>query len=193
MSEGRIGIDVDGVLANTVPSVLDRVERKYGPHDARKEDVTEWGFSLNAGGEEVPLGPEIVEGHRSEEHLLSIEPKSGAREGLEGLRGEGHEVVIVTNRPSAEDTVRWTKEWLDDNGFVYDSFHSTAETTKTSVDVDVLLDDHDRNVVRFLRDGRPAVLFDQPWNTVPDTDRVDGRLEVVSDWGQAVRTLDSLV
>ena len=193
MAEGRLGIDVDGVLADTVPSVLERMEEKYGPHEDTKADVTEWGHSVEIGGEDVPLGPEIVEGHSVEGHLKSIEPKRGAKDGLKALREMGYEVVIVTNRPSSEDTVEWTKGWLRKNGLPYDDFHSTADTTKTAVGVDVLIDDHDRNVVEFLEDGRPAVLFDQPWNSVPDVDGAKDRMEVVGDWEKAVEALDGLV
>ena len=192
MVEGRLGIDVDGVLADTVPSVLERMEEKYGPHDDTKSDVTEWGHKVEVDGEPVLLGPEIVEGHRVKDHVMSIQPKEGARDGLDTLRGMGYEIVIVTNRPSDEDTVRWTKSWLEENSLPYDRFHSTAETKKTAVDVDVLIDDHDRNVAEFLRDGRPAVLFDQPWNSVPDVDGVSGDMEVVDDWEKAVRALRRL-
>jgi 5'(3')-deoxyribonucleotidase len=193
MAEGRLGIDVDGVLANTVPSVLERLEDEYGHHGDTKEDVTEWGHTVEVDGKSIPLGSEIVEGHMVEEHLRSINPKQGAKESVETLRGEGYEVVIVTNRPSDRDTVRWTKSWLEENGLGYDRFHSTAETTKTAVDVDVLIDDHDRNVVEFLEDGRPAVLFDQPWNTVPDVDGAGDRMEVVTGWEEAVETVQRLV
>ncbi len=193
MPEGKLGIDVDGVLADTVPSVLERMEEKYGPHDDTKEDVTEWGHSVNVDGKDILLGPEIVEGHEVERHLKSIEPKRGAKDGLRTLRERGYEVIIVTNRPSNDDTVEWTKGWLDENGLPYDEFHSTADTTKTAVGVDVLIDDHDRNVVEFLEDGRPAVLFDQPWNTVPDVDGARDRMEVVGDWEEAVEALRRLV
>jgi len=190
----RIGIDVDGVLARTVPSVLDRMREKYGSHDARKEDITQWNSSVEIDGEEIYIGPEIVEGHGVKEHVRSIKPKQGAREGLEGLRRMGYELVIVTNRPSDEETVRWSRAWLKDNSLPYDEFHSTAETSKTSVDVDVLIDDHDRNVLEFLEDGRPAVLFDQPWNNTPiEANGADERLRVVSDWTEATEALDSLV
>lgn len=193
MPEAKLGIDVDGVLANTVPSVLERMETKYGPHDDTKEDVTEWGHSVCIDGKDILLGPEIVEGHGVERHLKSIEPKRGAKDGLRTLRERGYEVVIVTNRPSSQDTVEWTKGWLRKNGLPYDDFHSTADTTKTAVGVDVLIDDHDRNVVEFLEDGRPAVLFDQPWNSVPDVDGAKDRMEVVGDWEKAVEALDGLV
>jgi 5'(3')-deoxyribonucleotidase len=193
MAEGKLGIDVDGVLANTVPSVLERMEEKYGPHEDTKADVTEWGHTVEVDGEDILLGPEIVEGHRVKDHLKSIQPKDGAKEGLETLRGMGYEIVIVTNRPSSEDTVEWTKSWLEENRLAYDRFHSTADTTKTAVDVDVLIDDHDRNVAEFLEDGRPAVLFDQPWNTVPEVDGGGGSMEVVDDWEKAVKALQKLV
>jgi len=193
-AEPRLGIDVDGVLAKTVPSVLDRMGEKYGQHDARKKDITEWNSTVEIGGEEVYVGSEIVKGHRVKNHLKSIEPKGGAREGLKELRHRGHELVIVTNRPSNEDTVRWSKEWLDENSLPYDEFHSTADTGKTSVDIDVLIDDHDHNVLEFLRDGRPAVLFDQPWNGVPEElDGARSRFETVSDWEEAIDALDSFL
>ena len=112
MSDARLGIDMDGVLANTVPSVLERIEREYGPHGATKEDVTKWGYSVEAGGKHIHLGTEILEGHKRKDDLMSIEPKRGAKDGLRSLRDMGYELVVVTDRPSNEDTVGWSKRWL---------------------------------------------------------------------------------
>lgn len=192
MADARLGIDMDGVLANTVPSVLERIEREYGPHGATKEDVTEWSHSVEAGGKEIHLGTEILEGHKRKDDLMSIEPKRGAKDGLRALRDMGYELVVVTDRPSNEDTVGWSKGWLRKNGLPYDKFHSTAETRKTSVGVDVLVDDHHTNVADFLEDGRPAVLFDQPWNTVPDVDGPTERMRTTTDWEETVEALDEL-
>ncbi|MBN2445387.1 MAG: hypothetical protein JXO22_01580 [Phycisphaerae bacterium] len=48
-------------------------------------------------------------------------PLEGAREALQALHDAGHSVIIYTARGWAE--YRYTKQWLDDNGFVYDGLH----------------------------------------------------------------------
>lgn len=49
------------------------------------------------------------------------QPLGGAREALQKLHDAGHTLIIYTARGWAE--YRYTKEWLDKNGFVYDGLH----------------------------------------------------------------------
>jgi trehalose-6-phosphatase len=49
------------------------------------------------------------------------QPLPGAREALQQLRDAGHTIVVYTARGWAE--YRYTKQWLDDNGFAYDGLH----------------------------------------------------------------------
>lgn len=48
-------------------------------------------------------------------------PLPGAVEAIRQLRAAGHTVVVYTARGWAE--YRYTKQWLDDNGFEYDGLH----------------------------------------------------------------------
>jgi histidinol phosphatase-like enzyme len=47
------------------------------------------------------------------------EPIDGAREALQALKDAGHTIVVYTARGWAE--YRYTKQWLDDHGMVYDA------------------------------------------------------------------------
>ena len=48
-------------------------------------------------------------------------PLAGARAALQRIHDAGHTIIIYTARGWAE--YLYTKEWLDQNGFVYDGLH----------------------------------------------------------------------
>ena len=49
------------------------------------------------------------------------QPLPGAKEALDKLRAAGHTIVVYTARGWAE--FRYTKQWLEDNGFAFDGLH----------------------------------------------------------------------
>jgi hypothetical protein len=48
-------------------------------------------------------------------------PLPGARDALQKMRDAGHTIIIYTARGWAE--YRYTKQWLEDNGFPFDGLH----------------------------------------------------------------------
>lgn len=154
-----IAVDVDGVLAEQVIPVLQRIKEKYGIN-LSKEQITEWEFPI--GNTDIKTEIELAE--REEDFVKSMLPLVGCSEALSEL-ARTFQVVVATSRDPMTDS--WTKEWLNANGITYHRFINTHSEGKSLPGVQILIDDYEKNIKEFVTSGsdsRQAVLFSQPWN-----------------------------
>lgn len=107
-----------------------------------------------------------------------LPPVDGTLEGLNALRDAGHSIHIMTHRQGGEmQTVRWIQEF----DVPYDTLHIGRD--KTRVNVDVLVDDWERNWQEVTALGGRCLVWDQPWNAhLSDAERV-------FSWGDVVEAL----
>lgn len=155
----RISVDVDGVLAEQVVPILDRIRVKYGV-TMRKEEIRSWNEPIPAANSNIEV--EIEEALRNPAFILAMPVIEGAMDGLAALRAQGHEVVVVTNR--VKDVDGTTQEWLVRQRACYHRYVNVSSQGKAAVTADLLVDDRPENVVEFVRSKRRAILFVQPWN-----------------------------
>ncbi len=158
----RLGIDLDGVVADFNLGWTDRYNAEFGT-DLHPDDVVEW---------DAPTGLTHFDGMsefwnwaRSAGHGKSIfrilEPYPGAVEALHDLAGR-HQIVIVTTKPAF--AVSDTHEWLAEHDIPHAEIHIVED--KATVACDVYLDDADHNL-ESLRRGRPNAMvcrYVRPWN-----------------------------
>ena len=171
----RVGVDLDGVCYDfdadcrawiigngilpaeaLVPTVRWHMYRDWGMTDAEFvamcDDATDAGFMFCQG-----------------------EPMAGAMRGLRQLKDDGHTIHLVTARHfgspgSSESNTAW---WLDQWDVPYDSL--TMSGDKTAVEVDVFIDDRDRNYDEIeAKWPGVAVLMDRAYNRHHDGRRVYG-------------------
>ena len=141
MKKLRILIDVDGIVANTLPYWLKQIaiESKY-KHVAQVEDIKEWDLS-----KAEPLkGFDIKRlfGMLNDtDFMLEVPVVFGAKEGIAQLLADGHDVCFVTARTgetSMGETLRWFRRHFPQVNtekqlaFMYDKQHMLG---------DVLIDD----------------------------------------------------
>jgi 5'(3')-deoxyribonucleotidase len=149
----RIGIDLDGVSADFIPSYAKACAVKIDP-----EQLTHW----TALEEIVPFGHGVWEWleHNDPKIFHDLTPIPGAIEGIKELRSNGHTIVIITARP------KWAKGsaeyWLNTNNIPYDEIHETHD--KTSVSCDIYIDDADHNLKELSHIGH-TIRMVQPWNS----------------------------
>lgn len=185
----RIGVDIDGVLADHVRGVLPRIEAKYGLR-LHYEDLCAWRYPL--GESDVLL--EILEAMEDPEWVSALPTYEGVAQGLAGLRRLGR-VSIVTARPEA--AVEATLAWLEGNRLTFDDFVRCENPDKSAQAIDVLVDDYLLNVHEFLLRGDGlGVLLDRPWNR-EGQDGLAGslsaaRLRVVNGVAEAVPLLEAV-
>ena len=159
-----LGIDVDGVLGEQVPAVLEYLRRKKGiGKNLTKLQITDWNFAFD----NTDIAKEIEEALLDTTFVTEMGVVQGSTEAMSDLFRKFH-VVIATSRPidSEEATVRWLRR-----NFAFHEFANTRETGKDSLGLEILVDDNLDNVKKFAFSGGVAVLFSQPWN------RADGELE----------------
>lgn len=155
----RIAVDVDGVIAEQVPPVLERVRSQYGVR-MTKRDIRAWDQPIPGTKSNIKL--EIERALLDPEYVRSMRPVRGAAAALHRLHELGLGIVIVTHRPRESDAP--TRQWMQEYGIAHDAYVNSSQGSKASVEADVLVDDYPNNVEEFVRQGRKAILFRQPWN-----------------------------
>ncbi|NLT34354.1 MAG: hypothetical protein GXX83_00420 [Gaiellales bacterium] len=182
----RIGVDIDGVLADHVRGILPRIEAKYGLR-LNYEDLSAWRYAVG----ESDMLLEIMEAMEDPEWVTALPVYEGVAQGLAGLRELGR-VSIVTARP--EGAVQATLAWLEGNQLAFDEFIRCENADKPAQAIDVLVDDHLPNVCDFVvRGNGVGVLLDRPWNREGREGMAEplggGRLRVVKGVGETVALL----
>jgi uncharacterized HAD superfamily protein len=153
-----IGVDIDGVLGDQVTAVSPHVEREFG-FPLALEDVTAYKHQLSS---ERHLGHLLAEAMQEEQFVRTMPVHAGAAEMLASLRALG-KVKIVTVRPA--EAGPWTRRWLRDNDLAFDEFMLGVQNGKSEGGTDVLIDDHQGNLVEFMSNtSGVGVLVDRPWN-----------------------------
>jgi len=158
----RIGLDIDGVVADSFPVFTEELNRQYGKnimeidnYDMSKIYDVDWNeldtfFDKNM------------------EVLFSTpEPVKGSVESIVSLTEAGHEIIYVTARkPGAEELI--TKKWLEEKQIPPGEKIFTGGLSKTIAvkehGIDVFVDDFISNSVEIVSMGIPVLLMDAPYN-----------------------------
>ena len=156
----RVGVDIDGVLADIEAPILVMLRERHGIEIAR-EDITRWGYVV----EEFGISTSEYLGMMDEAWAQGDVPleEPDLAESLRRIKRSGNVVTIITKRtrPSHPAVVRW----LHDRGLWYDALVFVWGESKLNYPIDILVDDHPRIVEQAVRHPNKTVfLRDQPWN-----------------------------
>lgn len=180
----RIGIDLDGVVADFNAGWIRRYNQDFGT-DLSLDAVQMWD-----GLHELTHFPNMGEFWRwARDHgqgslFRHLEPYEGAVEALGELGRRDHRVIILTSKPGW--AVHDTYAWLAEHRIPTREVHVLDD--KWAVDCDVYLEDAPHQLVE-LRHARPeatVVRFVRPWN-----DPLPG-VEDVRSWGEFLELVDRL-
>ena len=181
----RLGIDMDGVIANFNAGWM-RAHNALHGGDLHPGLVERWDIlpSLSGFADMDAFwewARDLGEGHSVFRHL---DPFPGAIEALHGLHAAGHDIVIITAKPdwSVPDTLAW----LADHRVPVREVHIAEE--KHRIDADVYVDDAPHILADYRRHRPDAhiVRFVRPWNT-----HVEGT-HAVEDWDQAIELISAI-
>jgi len=133
----RLGIDLDGVVANFTKGWMTFYNRDFGA-DLKVEDTKDWGDLVNLTHfddiDEFWEWSSDLDGHSV---FWYLEPFPHAIEALHQLHEASHDIVIITMKP--EFAVQDTHSWIARYEIPADEVHILAD--KWKVDCDVYLDD----------------------------------------------------
>lgn len=153
--EKVIGLDLDGVVIDAVPSLNLAMSELTASHI---KPAAEWNwYKAYPGGEEA-FASLFTPEHR--QVWQAMRPVQGALRGVKFLHHR-YRLMFITRR-EASDLGEVTAEWLSRHGLGDIPIHHSP--TKTELPCTVHVDDKPSTVAAFLDSGRDALLFRQPWN-----------------------------
>jgi 5'(3')-deoxyribonucleotidase len=158
----RLGIDLDGVVANFTKGWIDFYNRDFGT-DLPVELAETWdGVPSITHFEDMGAFWEWSSDLDGRSLFWHLETFPGAVEALHELDGDGHEIVIVTMKPP--NAIADTHEWITAQGIPTSEIHIIEE--KWRVDCDVYLDDGPRVLPALVshRPDRVVCRYVRPWN-----------------------------
>ena len=146
LSQMRIGVDLDGVVADFTDGWTSQYEKDFGK-TISENDITEWGLAkpLTHFEEEVDFWnwAKDIDGASIFRNLKTY---NNAIEVLVDLSLKGHEIVIISSKPwwSIHDTLMW----LGENKIPSKEIHFTEDKWKVSCDV--YIDDAPHQLESFV-------------------------------------------
>jgi uncharacterized HAD superfamily protein len=187
----RIGVDVDDVLAESLPGYLEAFRRRFG-HDVRIEEAAweifrrypeisatqMWGFFSELEASDFlgtrPIYPEAAEAVRT-------------------LAANSHRLFVVTGRLTQHR--EHTRRLLERAGLlelfeelVHRDGEAAAEYKPRIVrelKLDLLIEDELHVALAAAQVPIPVLLFDRPWNQA----ELPPSITRVADWGHALRVI----
>lgn len=159
----RIGVDIDGVVSDSYPVWLQELNLHYGKNitviddyemhlvfDVPRDDMNSF-FVSNV-----------------ERLLMTPNPVPGAKEGIETLLREGHEIIYVTARTPEEKeiTVQWlTKHEIphEHERVLFSGFKSKVDLVK-QWEIEVFIEDYQVNAKAIAECGVPVLLLNASYN-----------------------------
>lgn len=171
----KIAIDIDDVLANFLPTLLDFHNTTYKTN-YEKEHFKTFHLWETWGGTREEAIDKVFHFYETEE-FKNIAVIEGAKDAVKLLK-QNHELIVVTARP--EDLRSKTEEWISTHfPGLFSDIHianrfskSGPQTTKALLcekhGADMLIDDSLDYALECVAPHRKILLFDNPWNQHPE-------------------------
>lgn len=191
MSE-TIAFDIDDVLLDTAPAILDHYRETYGVHVPTERfydrDLSIWGV------DDYNLATERVGKFLNSPEFALYPPRTEAVRGIRDI-AKVHRLVAVTGRPSSLQDL--TERWLDCHfGGVFEDVrltnhfndnHVTKGEVCHELGADWLVDDHIVHLRTLGEYGIRGVLFGNlPWGRGHE---LPENIHQAATWSQLKRTL----
>lgn len=159
----RIGVDIDGVIADSYPFWLTELNLHFGKNITVIDD-----YQMHL---VFDVSSEAMNDYfvcNAERLLMSPEPIPGAKGGIEALLREGHEVIYITARTLEERdvTVRWFTMCdipHKHEHILFAGFSSKLELVKLW-DIEVFIEDYQVNAKLIAESGVPVFLLNASYN-----------------------------
>jgi 5'(3')-deoxyribonucleotidase len=182
----RIAVYIDGVLADQVGAVLERIERNYCLK-YHKSDVNHahWTFSG------IDIWTEISRLLNDPEYVLGIQVIDGAKAAMHQL--PGHDLCVVTAR--RPETEKATRQWLIRHIPCLKDYYYARVGTKHSIPSKALIDDFNLNIVEFVKSDPEhyGILFDQPWSrNGAEIDKHSDQIYFCNGWQSVLRAVEAI-
>lgn len=149
-----IAFDVDDVLADLVPTWLERYNKDYDDN-LSPEDITDWDITQFV---KTDCGKKIYD-YLTPDLYDDIKAIPGALLAVQSARKVGH-VIFCTSCLGRHAGRKF--KWLNDHGFEVKQEDYIECANKGLIKADVLIDDRPKNLIDFQ--GQYKILMTQYWN-----------------------------
>jgi len=193
MKKLRILIDIDSVVADTLPYWLDRIGKDTGVY-AKIEDITLWEMSkcppLNQ------LTPKQIFGVLQDPGFIeNVPPMPGVAEALKKLMDQGHEIYLLTARHgpvSMPETLTWVKKNLP---FLNPEKQIIFCYDKNLIQGDIIIDDKAETLEKYLASHPRSLAFKiiYPYNASLMHDRLGAVSYDATSWERLAKMLEMVV
>lgn len=157
----RIGVDIDGVISDSYTVWLGELNQYYGKNISVLEDYemhlvfdVPWDDMNNFFVQNV------------EKLFMLPHPMKGAKQGIESLLAEGHEVIYVTARSTEEEEV--TLRWMDKYRIPYENILFSGLKSKVELvkqwQLEFFIEDYMKNAKAIADSGVPVLLLNASYN-----------------------------
>jgi len=172
----KIGIDVDGVLADAMSAFLPRIKSDYGL-DVMIEDIVQYDFEKC-----TPVSKTMMDCIYSDpDFFYSLKPLPDAVAATQYLRMAGFEIFIITSR--IPEMVGVTTDWLEAHRFEFDSVVISNDKAHYAsfVGLNYFIEDRYKTAMQLSEHCR-VFLIDYPWNQrpLPNVVRVKGWNDIIT-------------
>ena len=163
-----IGIDIDGVIADFQPVLMDLASEyvQIDEEDKRRYQVrdTEHG--------DKDLEHKVREEALTKGLVGSVPAMPGSVEKINGWYDSGHKIIILTARE--EHWRPQTEEWLKKMGVKHHELILDDNKGPRAVkeNIDIMIDDKPSNIEDLQKNGIKAYVFDRPWNQDVEAPRI---------------------
>jgi len=157
----RIGIDLDGVIADFTDYTLPMLNKLYNVN-LKRDDITHYNYEKVIGVSKKEI-IKFWEEVKNKKVFRYLKPIKGALESLSLL--SDREIYFFSMRPEyyEDDTIAWLK----DNNIDYCKLHIGQEDksiTALKEKIDIFIEDNLLQAIMVSEAGIETLLFNQPWN-----------------------------
>ncbi len=179
----RIGLDVDGVLADVITSWLSFSNKKRPI--ILKSQISEWDFWRDHGIDKFDFYNELSICWKSWETMPPTE--NNLAHVTTQLSNLGTVDIVTAREESTHDDV---KNWLKLHKINFKNYVGVLEgIEKSHLDYDVFIDDSPLNAKSMLDKGKSVILYSQPWNESFN----DNRATRIHELQNAVPVIDKML
>lgn len=179
----KILLDFDEVINTMTHHWVHTLNCVYGT-SVEFEDVNEWDMQKAF---PTLTEDEIYNPLHLQTFWNGVEIMSGAKEGIQSILSEGHEIYIVTS--AHPDTIKWKAEWLQRELPEIPWSNVIVANNKSLVKGDILVDDGLHNL---YEGSYIKVLFDKPWNRNVDKNKLTNIIHRVHNWDEIIKLIEEL-
>jgi uncharacterized HAD superfamily protein len=193
-----IGMDIDDVLADSMPPLLRWYNREHGTNYT-KDQVHHFQLEKTWGGTHKAAKNLIRNVYFHSPEFDEILPREDALENVKIL-SKIHKLIAITGR--TQDIDNKTRSWLDryfpklfpilysnDEWVNHGPFGPKLNICKSN-DVDLLIEDSIETARKCATEGVKVLLFDQPWNQLDQP--LPENIIRVKNWDEIAEKIESM-